>query len=455
VLPDWIEQRLLEITSLDVETGGVLLARPVKSLSGDLRLLATELHLVSDEAYASREFDGLQITSDGYVPALARAEELSAIPIWLHTHPGRGASPRPSSHDEVVDGELSDLFRLRAASEFYGALIVAREREVLRFEGFLESEHGRTTIDRLFVPGSRFHLFWNDSAQAQVPSPLYDRNIRAFGGDVQNVLHDLRVAIVGCGGTGSSVAEQLVRLGVRHFLLLDPDVLSDHNVTRVYGSELNDVGSPKVEVIGKHIMRIATDAVVDAHALMVTKEAAARRLADVDVIFGCTDDNAGRLVLSRLPTFMLTPVIDCGVLLTSDGQGQLDGIFGRVTVVTPGSACLVCRDRIDLARAAAEALTPDERIRRVDEGYAPALPGVEPAVVSYTTLVAATAVGELIERFVGYGPPEVPGELLLRVHDRELSTNNQEPRDHHYCHSASSKIGLGITDPFLEQTWQG
>lgn len=454
VVPEWIERRLLEIAGLEIETGGVLLARPVKTQDGDMRLLATELCLVPDEAYAVREFDRIAVTSDGYVPALARAEETATVPIWLHTHPGEGASPHPSPHDEVVDEMLSDLFRLRASSGFYGALVIARQGETLRFEGFLESEKDRTPIDRVFSPGSRFRLFWNDSATIPVPAPLYDRNIRAFGGDVQNILHDLRVAIVGCGGTGSSVAEQLARLGVRNFLLIDPDTLSEHNVTRVYGSELDDVGRTKVEVIGKHIARIASDAVVKTIASMVTREPVARHLANVDVIFGCTDDNAGRLVLSRLPTFMLTPVFDCGVLLTSDLQGQMDGIFGRVTILTPGSACLVCRDRIDLARAASEALTPSERVRRVNEGYAPALPGVEPAVVSYTTLVAATAVGELLERFIGYGSPDVPGELLLRIHDREMSTNMQEPRRRHYCHRDSGKIGFGLTDPFLEQTWQ-
>jgi len=87
----------------------------------------------------------------------------------------------------------------------------------------------------------------------------------------------------------------------------------------------------------------------------VTAEHAARRLAGCDVVFGCTDDNAGRLVLSRLPTYYLTPVIDMGVLLSSD-NGRLTGIDGRVTVVSPGSACLVCRGRIDLARAGSEQL---------------------------------------------------------------------------------------------------
>jgi hypothetical protein len=186
---------------------------------------------------------------------------------------------------------------------------------------------------------------------------------------------------------------------------------------------------------------------------MITSESTARQLCECDIVFGCTDDNAGRLVLSRLATYFLTPVIDCGVLLSSDAQGQLVGIDGRVTTLVPGQGCLVCRGRIDTKRAAAELMTPGERKRREDEGYAPALGRVEPAVVTYTTLVAATAVSELLERLVGYGPDPRPSEVLLRCHDREVSTNVQAPGPRHYCHPDSGKLGLGVTTPFLEQTW--
>lgn len=186
---------------------------------------------------------------------------------------------------------------------------------------------------------------------------------------------------------------------------------------------------------------------------MVTLEATARHLTEADVVFGCTDDNAGRLVLSRLSTYLLTPVINCGVLLSSHPNGELIGIDGRVTTVSPGKACLVCRNRIDLPRAAAELLTPEERVRLQDEGYAPALGRAEPAVVAYTTLVGSIAVAELLERLIGYGPKPRPSEVLLRCHEREISTNVATPKPHHYCHPASDRIGLGITDPFLEQTW--
>ncbi|MBI5851767.1 MAG: ThiF family adenylyltransferase [Planctomycetes bacterium] len=408
-----------------------------------------------DAAYTLREPDALKIASEGYVPALQDAEQTGCVALWLHTHPGIGASPSPSRLDQIVDRQLSDLFRLRTSSELYGSVIVAHDQGQIIFSGFLENAAGRWPIDYLWIVGDRFRLVSNVDTTATSPLPHeFDRNIRAFGGDVQQVLQRLHIAVVGCGGTGSAVAEQLIRLGVRRLTLVDPDTLSLSNVTRVYGSTLATVGQPKVSVLRDHLRRIVDGLSITCAPTMVTVEHAARQLTDADVVFGCTDDNAGRVVLSRLSTYFLLPVIDCGVLLESATGGRLSGIHGRVTVLHPEAACLLCRGRIDLDRARTELFTPSERTRLEHEGYAPALGAVEPAVVVYTTMVAAAAVGELLERLIHYGPEDRPSEILLRIHDREVSTNNALPKPRHYCHSTSGKRGAGFTSPFLDLTWQ-
>ncbi len=455
VIQDLLAAELVEATLAEEETACVLLARYVKTPRGDVRLLARELHWVPNDAYRLRSATAMSIASHGYVPALAAAEADQSVPIWLHTHPGSQSTPRPSNDDELVDEQISDLFRLRSGSPFYGAIVLAQIDGRLCFTGHIESVEERTDIDRLWITGRHFSLTYNWLRKTVPPSDQFDRNIRAFGGEVQKVLGDLRIAVVGCGGTGSAVIEQLVRLGVRHLRLFDPKVLTEGNVTRVYGSFPSDVGRPKVCVTAAHVSRIAPDAEVATSRAKITRESTAKLLLDADVVFGCTDDSAGRLVLSRIAAYLLTPVIDCGVLLSSDSKGELVGIDGRVTVLTPGAACLVCRNRIDLRRAAAELLAPSEHRRLADEGYAPALADPEPAVVAYTTQVAAAAVSELLERLIHYGPQPVPTEILLRSHEREVSTNDQAPRSGHYCDPGAHKLGLGVTDPFLEQTWQG
>lgn len=453
VLPAAIAADIAAAADEANEAAGVLLARQAV-FGDDVRLLGRAMHWVPEEAYLARDRDQLRITPDGYVPALAAAEADDAVPIWFHTHPGTGAMPLPSRHDRQVDREIADLFQLRSGSETYATLIVSPRDGGIAFSGeVMREREERRPIDRVWVVGNEWRQWSNARRNAGAVDAMFDRNVRAFGPAIQSTLGTLRIAIVGAGGTGSAVAEQLVRLGVRHVTLVDNDTLSSSNVTRVYGSTPADVGRAKVDVLRDHLRRIAPNLDCVAVHGMVTVEPVARQIAASDVIFGCTDDNAGRLVLSRLSTYLLTPVIDIGVLLSSDDAGTLIGIDGRVTTLLPGTGCLVCRDRIDMARAAAEMKTPEERRRLADEGYAPALGNVEPAVVAFTSAVAALAVNELLDRLIGYGPPERPTETLLRLHERELSTNRAEPRKGHYCHSAEGKWGAGDTAPFLGQLW--
>lgn len=453
VLPDALAREIGDSVQLPLESAAVILARRVV-VGEKIRLLARSIHWVEEHAYIERTSRHMLIRPEGYVPALGIAETDRAVPIWFHTHPGEDGVPRPSCWDKKVDDDIADLFRLRSGSDYYGTLIASPRGDDIAFTGTLQPDDGlATAIDRVWRVGDRWRLTLAFDAETDPVAEIFDRNVRALGPAIQKVLGEIRVAITGAGGTGSAVAEQLVRLGVRRLLLIDADELSASNVTRVYGSTTADVGRLKVEVLRDHLTRIAPDLQCEVIPEMGTLKHIAQALSSADLIFGCTDDNAGRLVLSRLSTYFLLPVIDMGVILSSDARGILSGIHGRITTLTPGAACLVCRNRIDMARAAAELQTPEERRRLADEGYAPALGQTEPAVVAFTTAVAAAAVNELLERLIGYGPTERPSETLLRLHEREISTNRIAPREAHYCHPASGKWGAGDGDPFLEQLW--
>ena len=454
VVPPQIGDAVESMLRVDVETGAVLGARMVQTEGGDLRLLGIGIWEVPPDAYILQKSDELIVASHGYVPPLAEIEAAGAMAIWLHTHPRDGASPRPSDLDVEVDRRLSDVFRLRTDAPFYGALIVSKDGENIRFTGHVDDGQTSTPIDRLWFVGPQFRLGWHDGRPEHPgPGAAYDRQIRAFGSHIQKVIAQLTIAVVGCGGTGSAVAEQLVRMGARRLDLYDPDHVSISNLTRLYGSRLEDVGRKKTDVVAEHLRGIAPEARIGTHAAAITTESVARHLMDADVVFGCTDDNAGRLVLSRFSTYFITPIFDVGVLLTSDPRGMIDGIHGRVTVLHPGAACLVCRGRVDLRRAAIELRSAEEQASLAAEGYAPAMPGVEPAVVSFTSWVASVAVSELLERLIHFGPQPIPNEILIRAHDREMSTNRAEPKAGHYCSAEGGKWGLGTTAPFLEQAW--
>lgn len=448
---DFLHDELLAMARGHVETGAVLIAHLIPLDDEHAVLLGAELVPVPEEAYEVRTDQSLQVTSDGYVHSLKTARDRGAVAIWVHSHPGESSSPRPSRHDLRVNSQLTDLFAAQTESDEYGYLILGHNAGVLTFTGALAGPI-EGPISALSAIGSRWSFRRAYDAETAMDYDLFDRNIRAFGSQIQDTISTLTVAIVGAGGTGSAVGEQLVRLGVRSFILIDPDTLSMSNTTRVYGSTPADVDRAKVDVLGDHLEHIAAGVTTIRIQGSIIAEDVAKALRAADLVFGCTDDNAGRLRLSRLPYYYLIPTIDVGVQLQADEADSITGIFGRVTTLYPGAACLICRGRIDLRLAEAEVRPPEEQDRLVKEGYAPALPGVEPAVVAFTTLVAATAVGELLERLVGYGDTPAPSELILYIHDRAVRGNFEDPHPDHYCDHALHRMGSDH-DMYLGLNW--
>jgi molybdopterin/thiamine biosynthesis adenylyltransferase len=444
--PDDLWKEAAAPLDLEVETAGIILAR-VGAVGARRTLLARRILWVPDDAYLRRERMALEIASHGYVPALKQAADDGGVAIFFHTHPG--GDPKPSEYDDVVEERLREPFRLRTGQPLYASFILAGSPERPRFSGRVWDGKSEQQLERIRVAGSRLQLLTR--AEADVSDDLFDRQIRAFGREGQRVLKALHVGIVGAGGTGSAVFEQVIRLGVGEVTIIDDDLLTKTNLTRIHESAMGQLGETKVAIANHAAKRIGLGTTVTAIPSRITDLAAARALTDCDVVFGCTDDNRGRAILSRLAYWYLLPVLDTAFLVDVAGDA-VRGLFARVTTVSPGTACLFCRNRIDTQQLAAEALPDAERAQLAAEGYVPGLGQPDPSVGTYTTLTATLAVAELLDRLFAFSDAEPPSELLARVHDRAISTTKIAPRSEHYC-GDRSYWGRGDTEPFLEQLW--
>lgn len=321
-----------------------------------------------------------------------------------------------------------------------------------RFRSGIPALPGKhTVIDALRIVGDSWRLLLGDEGVSI--SSMFDRQIRAFGSAGQHLLARLRVGIVGAGGTGSAVCEQLIRLGVGEITVIDDDVINDDgsNVTRVWGSTMADIGMPKVDIVARSAQQIGFGTRVNPIMGTINDEATARQLRDCDVVFGCTDDNRGRMTLSRLATWYLIPVIDMGVKLSST-DGVLTNIDGRVTIIQHDTGCLQCRGRIDAQALQSEVLQAVEREARVAESYAVGLGERDPAVVAYTTSIAATAVAEFLARVFGLDIERPSSELLVRFHQRSIGRSTRPARSGHWCVDPNN-VGAGDVEPFLGTMW--
>ncbi len=448
----WSE--VVHCLDLAVESAGVMTARSTRH-DGGVTLLARQLFWVPDDQYLIRASLRLSIASAGYVPALGAAAADGATAIFLHTHPG--GNPAPSDYDDEVDRQIKDLFILRSHSPTYISLIVGGTSRAPRITGRIygEGDRGPDPISRLRIVGDRIRILATEAGSSAEPNGAairhFDRQIRAFGKDGQDLLGRMKVGVVGAGGTGSAVFEQLVRLGVGDVVVVDDDVVDDSNLSRIHESAAADRGRPKVEVLAQRSAAMGLGSLVTPVQARLRTPAITRLLTDRDVVFGCTDDDFGRAVLSRLAYWYLIPVIDMGFVVDVQ-NGTVRDLFGRVTVVGPGTACLLCRRRVSAQRVAWESLGEDERRKRVHEGYVPDLGEPAPSVVAYTTMVAGLAVSEMLERLFGYGYGDPPSELLLRLAERSLSRNSLTPNPDHYC-GDRSRWGSGDEPLMLGWVW--
>ena len=57
-----------------------------------------------------------------------------------------------------------------------------------------------------------------------------------------------RVHIIGCGAVGSTIAENLVRFGIKNLTLYDFDIVEPHNIANQMYRE-TDIGKPKVQAL--------------------------------------------------------------------------------------------------------------------------------------------------------------------------------------------------------------
>lgn len=87
-----------------------------------------------------------------------------------------------------------------------------------------------------------------DDVRVAVPDVSLDAELRAL-------LAGTRVAIIGCGGLGSNVAEMLVRSGIGALTLVDFDVVETDNLNRQFFFR-DQVGEPKTEALAANLRRI-------------------------------------------------------------------------------------------------------------------------------------------------------------------------------------------------------
>jgi len=261
----------------------------------------------------------------------------------------------------------------------------------------------------------------------------FNRHMALFGDEGQKKLRAARVAIVGIGGLGTHVVQQLALLGVGYLALIDGEELEETNRNRYVTARHDDPipGTLKVD-IGERTAKAIDPAIeVRKSPYSFISEQGFAAIISADFMFGCVDSEGARLVLNELCAAYSRPYFD----LASDVMpGDPPAYGGRVCVAWDGIGCIACYGLLDLAEAQADLASPSgrrdwEALYGIDRRL---LGRSGPSVVSINGVIASLGVTEFMAAVTGLRPPK--SVITYYGHMGRLTIPAQLPNtDCYYC----------------------
>lgn len=126
----------------------------------------------------------------------------------------------------------------------------------------------------------------------------YMRNIPALTLDECSLLRKKRVLVVGCGGLGGYIIDQLARIGIGFLRVVDGDVFEPSNLNRQLLSEVPLLGVSKATAAADHVRRINPDVEVDAVDVYMTEQNVNRLIIGCDIVMDALDNIPARRILA-------------------------------------------------------------------------------------------------------------------------------------------------------------
>ncbi len=146
----------------------------------------------------------------------------------------------------------------------------------------------------------------------------FKRQIQLWGEETQLSLVDKKVAVIGCGGLGSSVGIALGSSGVGEIYLVDFDRVSFHNIHRQIAFKTEDEGRYKSQVLAELIQ--SRSPYVKALAFTESFSDFKKRPLHYDLILDCTDNLQSRAEIDEFSKEIGVPWIYTSV---EEFNGQL------------------------------------------------------------------------------------------------------------------------------------
>ncbi|HET8630054.1 MAG TPA: ThiF family adenylyltransferase [Thermomicrobiales bacterium] len=334
--------------------------------------------------------DAFVVDSQFIVSRVKQARGRGESILLAHSHPGERAAPRFSRADDRGEDDLYPLLQVRIPGRIHGAVVMSPGGQAARLR---LPDGTRVPVEEVRVVGRRVQRCFGSSRDEQGGiDEARARQRLIWGARGQGMLRDATAGIVGAGGTGSVVAQQLIHLGIGRIIAIDPQVVAESNVSRIVGVRREDIDvTPKVAIVARTARAVDPDIDVRPIRGDVTQPEVLSALKAADVLFVCTDSHHSRAVVNALAVQYAIPLVDLGFLIDVEPEThKVISAVGEVRIVVPGGYCLSCAGVLDADRIKAEKASPEERA--ANPGYFTRLDVDDPAVITLNSTIASLAV---------------------------------------------------------------
>lgn len=154
----------------------------------------------------------------------------------------------------------------------------------------------------------------------------YVRNIGSFTIEGQKKLLASKVMIVGLGGLGGYVLEELCRAGVGEIVVVDYDTFEETNLNRQLLATENTLEQGKADVAKKRASEINKTVVIKSFRDKI-ENISEIHWEGVELVFDCLDRIDPRLYLEKKAEKLKIPLV----------HGAVAGWYGQVGFFLPGS----------------------------------------------------------------------------------------------------------------------
>lgn len=359
-------------------------------------LLCYEYHSIPDEQYIDDYSVGARIGGEAIQAAMARAYNTGAGQLWVHTH-GRKGIPGVSPTDRESGPKVVQSCANAQPKMLHAWAVISEQGicgQIRNLDGAFHPLLRLTVVGwQMVIPAQREIAYRSFRATDHaLTEDRYDRQ-SFLGAGSQDIIENARVGIVGLGGGGSHLAQQLAHLGFQNVVLCDPQQITDANLNRLVGATVRDIQNKsfKTDIAARLYRGLQPKAKIDDRRLGWEAKVSALRCCDV--IFGAIDGFAARRDLEAFCRNHLIPLVDIGMkVLRPDNEAP--EIRGQVILSMPGEICMHCLQFLTAANLAEDVQVYDK--------------DPQPQVIWPNGILASSAIGYAIGLLTGWSGSSVP-----------------------------------------------